>query len=402
MLLPDSALGLSEILWQHELSHIYLGSPSILRLPNGSLLVTADRFGDGFRGQPRNVSVHLSNDDGAHWTHNGWVTDQYCACRATSAQTCRSRATSAAGLTNLRSAGSNLFTLKPNSSSVYLLGTSTDGPAPIKIARSDDAGSSWPHAAVLHGQVSGAASYETGPTPTLVSGGRVYRAFERLAPPFRWGVDYEAVVLHADARADLLDPASWSLSAPLPFNASWIPTAWPVRPAAPGFLEGNMVEGPDGELYDLLRLDSKPAPGNFAVLLRLDRPANALRFDAIVRLPGGHSKFVVRRDARTGLYVTLSNPNDHPRYTDQRNVLALCTSKDLRVWTRHATLLRDDTGFAPDDSVRFTGFHYVDWQFDWNGRDLIAAVRTAYRGAVSYHNSNRITFKRVREWRSLL
>ena len=46
----------------------------------------------------------------------------------------------------------------------------------------------------------------------------------------------------------------------------------------------------------------------------------------------------------------------------------------------------DDTGFSADDSVRYTGFHYVDWQFDnpdTNGvhQDIIYAIRTAYRGA---------------------
>jgi hypothetical protein len=32
--------------------------------------------------------------------------------------------------------------------------------------------------------------------------------------------------------------------------------AWPPLPQ-PGYLEGNMVEGPDGTLYDILRLNSK-------------------------------------------------------------------------------------------------------------------------------------------------
>jgi hypothetical protein len=41
--------------------------------------------------------------------------------------------------------------------------------------------------------------------------------------------------------------------------------------------------------------------------------------------------------------------------------------------------LQDDTGFAPADSVRFTGFHYVDWQLD--GPNIAYLVRTAYRGA---------------------
>jgi hypothetical protein len=88
------------------------------------------------------------------------------------------------------------------------------------------------------------------------------------------------------------------------------------------------------------------------------------------------------------------------RYADQRNVLTLCYSEDLFNWTIVGTLLRDDTGLSADDSVRYTGFHYVDWQLD--GDDLLYLVRTAYRGAVSYHNSNRITFKRLAGFRQYL
>jgi hypothetical protein len=45
----------------------------------------------------------------------------------------------------------------------------------------------------------------------------------------------------------------------------------------------------------------------------------------------------------------------------------------------------------------------VDWQFDGeDGATLLYAIRTAYRGAVSYHNSNRITFKTLPRWRDLV
>lgn len=54
----------------------------------------------------------------------------------------------------------------------------------------------------------------------------------------------------------------------------------------------------------------------------------------------------------------------------------------------------------PEASAAYTGFHYADWHFD--GRDIIMLVRTAYRGAVSYHNSNRITFLRLPDWRHAL
>ena len=36
----DSVLGLTEVAWHSEPSHIYLGSPSILRLPNRTILIT--------------------------------------------------------------------------------------------------------------------------------------------------------------------------------------------------------------------------------------------------------------------------------------------------------------------------------------------------------------------------
>jgi hypothetical protein len=210
------------------------------------------------------------------------------------------------------------------------------------------------------------------------------------------------VLLSANAGSNLLDAAEWRVSLPLPFNTSWLPAGWPEL-ANPGYLEGNAVEGPNGEIYDVLRLNSRPVPGNKAILLQYNQTTNALTFRKALDLPGGHTKFVIRRDPVTKLYMTLSNNNTvvgNALYYDQRNVLTLCVSTDVETWAIVGTLLYDDTGFAPDDSVKYTGFHYVDWQID--GGDLIYVIRTAYRGAESYHNSNRITFKRLVDFRSYL
>ena len=69
----------------------------------------------------------------------------------------------------------------------------------------------------------------------------------------------------------------------------------------------------------------------------------------------------------------------------------------------HKVILHDDTGFDMADSIRYTGFHYVDWHFDGdNDENIIMAVRTAYRGAVSYHNSNRMTYKVISKWREIV
>ena len=71
------------------------------------------------------------------------------------------------------------------------------------------------------------------------------------------GVCYSSNASCIDA---LTDPSSWTLSPPLPFNSSWLESPdddeLPPPPTAPGFLEGNMVLGPDGAtLYNLLRMD---------------------------------------------------------------------------------------------------------------------------------------------------
>ncbi len=351
----------------------------------GRLLATADRFGPGTAGQPQNVSLYVSDDNGTTWAFQSWVLQMYWA---------------------------NLFQLPPPApqGDVYLLGTGGSGSgAPIRISKSTDGGLTWPpaQAATLFTGTAGpgpynASGFNTGPTPSLLaSDGRVYRAMELFPEPHRWGTDYQACLISVpQSGADLLDPASWTISAPLPFDVQWLPAAWRSVPTSPGYLEGNAVEGPSGEIYNVLRLNSLPAPGNFAVVLEYDKAANALEFRAVVALPGGHTKFVIRRDPATQLYLTLSNNNTDAAYTDQRNVLTLCYSRDLFNWTIVGTLLRDDTGLSANDSVRYTGFHYVDWQLD--GDDLLYLVRTAYRGAVSYHNSNRITFKRLAGFRQYL
>lgn len=153
------------------------------------------------------------------------------------------------------------------------------------------------------------------------------------------------------------------------------------------------------EVYNILRIEALPQV-NQAVSLVLDTTTNHLRFDRIFALPGGACKFTIRRDAVTGLFVTLSNNVTDLSCPSMRCVLTLAVSSDLFHWRIIETLLTDDTGMEWADVLRYVGFHYVDWQFD--GPDLLYAVRTSYRGANSYHNANRLTVKRVPNWRQLL
>ncbi len=64
---------LSLVKYQPERSRAYLGSPSVVRLPDGALIVTHDYYGTGC---PRNhefeeslTSVYRSEDDGLTWVN---------------------------------------------------------------------------------------------------------------------------------------------------------------------------------------------------------------------------------------------------------------------------------------------------------------------------------------------
>jgi hypothetical protein len=416
--LPDSTLNATEVKWSSEGSGVYLGSPSILRCGNDSLLFSHDLFGAGPVGT---AFVLRSDDGGSTWVAAGSATQMYWA---------------------------TLFS-RPQDSATYLMGTSaSNSSAQITIARSVDCGSSWSTAALT----ASPTAYSTGPTPVVLHAGRLWRAFE-WNTGHGWA-EYSTLVASAPVNAsDLLSPAAWTLSGALPWSAvePLVPPAWsnPAVSSSFGWLEGNAVQpvaATDDGIFIVLRVNSAPA-ANKAALVHVAGPSATPTFDSwIEAFPGGMSKFTIRQDARSGLYVTLSNYVEDARVTapvscaagppvsagappggplpccsmDQiracsssttpscwwchangRNNLTLAFSTDLRNWTLAPGLpvLRDDTGQPEWMSQMMTGFQYADWQFD--GDDLIAAVRTSYRGAQCYHNSNRMLYQRIVGWRQL-
>ena len=112
------------------------------------------------------------------------------------------------------------------------------------------------------------------------------------------------------------------------------------------------------------------------------------------------TKFTIRFDPETERYLTLSNNNPNPSQPSRRTVLSLHISEDLLHWNHKLTLLEDDQGLPHEQSVRLTGFQYVDWQFDSD--DILYIVRTAYDGAHNYHDANRITFHQISQLSSVL
>ena len=208
-----------------------------------------------------------------------------------------------------------------------------------------------------------------------------------------------------------------------------IPANWSVPGVVSnyGWLEGNAVAGPGGVVYDVLRVNSVPT-ANKAALVRVNSPTSPPVFDRcdlrtcllvsyalhtcaprepwcgfhgrFIDFPGGMTKFTIRYDPTTKLWVTLANtvtdasiwPNPGCTFTkaggaagvsssapqpccgatalvtchdclwcraQSRNLLTLNTSPDLVNWSVRATIMSDDTGFQPWSSMLYTGFQYV-------------------------------------------
>lgn len=365
----------NELRYQDPATHTYLGSPSLVRLDSGDLLASHDYFGPcsprNHEGEEHLLSLYRSTDEGATWRSVTHLPGQYW---------------------------SSLFT---HAGAVYLLGVSQQYGS-VVIRRSDDNGNTWTRP--LDGQSGLLArggyyhdppNYHCAPVPVVLHQGRLYRAFEDCDPCV-WGPGFRSLVMSAPADDDLLVAGNWTMSSRLAFDPEWVPTEWgPLE--APGFLEGNVVVAPDGELLNILRCNSCPGVDK-AVVLRLSWDGGLLRqsFARFIDFPGGMTKFTIRRDPVSGLYLTLSNNNTDPRAANQRNVLSLHCSPDLMTWQRCLTLLEDDQGLPWQESVRYTGFQYADWQFD--GDDIIYLVRTAYAGAHNFHDANRITFHRLADY----
>eukprot|EP00052_Salpingoeca_macrocollata_P030064 m.312665 g.312665 ORF g.312665 m.312665 type:complete len:386 (+) comp23048_c0_seq36:3911-5068(+) len=366
-LMPDSTLNMTEIVWiGPESRHLYVGSPSIVRVPSNNMLLASHDF-FGASTEDFTVPVYSSSDEGQTWQFFSNASGLYWA---------------------------ELFVYQND---VYLSGVDGGDASKsrnIVISKLDSlATKTWSKPAVLF-RGNDSCAFHCAPTPILFAQNKVFRAFETSSP-------YPAVMTWADMGADLMQASSWHISTVLTFNQSWVPAAWGGTQFE--WQEGNAVEGPNGEIFDILRIDKQTTTAyNKAALTQLDPSTGVLSFKQFVDFPACSSKFMIRR-APNKMYYTLSTDvtaeNVKLNLVYARNHLVLAASADLIHWKTCTTLLYDDTGFDATDSARFTGFHYVSWIF--SGNDIYYAVRTGYRGANSYHNANRLTFKIIENYASL-
>lgn len=339
----------------------YLGSPSLLRLADGTLLASHDFFGP--RTLHNQIAIHASSDDGATWSERARFHPAFWG--------------------SLFAAGDDIYFLSVDREYGRLV-----------IRRSTDGGYVWSHPADDENGVIGAhVQFHRAPVPITEFQGRLYTAVEDAGSPTdRAATRYGCLALSAPADADLLRASSWTFtSVPLRGQPDWLGGTFD------GWLEGNLVATPEG-LKDVMRVHNSADDQEFIALISVDPHDLRMTFDPesdFIPLPGGSKKFTLRQD-RDGTWWTIVNaPSPHgPRKA--RNQAVLMCSPDLRAWERRATLLRH-----PDPD--YHAFQYVDLLIE--GDSLLVLSRTAADDssgcAANFHDSNFITYHRVPNFRSL-
>lgn len=350
----------------------YIGSPSICVLPDGTYVASHDEFGPR-SGESRVAVTKIfhSQDKGKSWTETavihglGW---------------------------------SNLFV---HNGDLYNIGTTREA-GNLVLRKSTDGGKTWTtpynkeNGLILEGE------YHTAPMPVLIHNGRIWRTVEyATAPSFEWGKRYSAMIISAPIKSDLLNAQNWRRSNYLMYQPDYLEGRFG------GWLEGNPVVTPSGQILNILRVDTRTFKGmdEYAALVEVGKGGKKVGFNSetgFIKFPGGSKKFEIRYDTHTKLYWAISNVVA-PQYKDinrnerTRNLLVLSSSADLKTWRMHEVLLHH-----PD--VKNHGFQYADFLFD--GEDIIFVSRTAFDdesgGADNCHNANFFTFHRVPNFRELV
>ncbi len=348
-------------------SKVYIGSPGIAVCPDGTYVAKYDDCGEASSEWTRAITrVLRSSDRGASWDYVATIEGMYWA------------------------------TLFAHESKLYLLGTDRhDGV--VVISRSGDGGRTWTNPKdARSGLLLSAGNYHCAPVPVLVHRGRIWRAMEDVTGNRPGARHFRAFVMSAPVDADLLSAEVWTSSSSVEGDPAWLDGKFD------GWLEGNAVATPDGDMVNILRVECRPEGGK-AAIVKISSDGTRASFDSdadFIDFPGGTKKFTIRHDPVSKLYWTLANPV-LPKHTSTnpgrvRNALALMCSADLRDWTMRCVVL-----YHPDKALH--GFQYVDWLFE--GEDMIVVSRTAFVTGPDepprQHDANHLTFHRLGNFRQL-
>lgn len=345
---------------------IYIGSPGLCILPDGTYVASHDEFGPkSTEFRSAKTRVFISKDKGESWTPVSEIDGQFW---------------------------SNLFV---HNGDLYIMGTNKHHGNFI-IRKSTDQGKTW---TIPYDKANGlllGGEYHTAPMSVIVHKGRIWRALENAtAPTTQWGKRYSAMMISAPVNADLLNADNWRTTNILRYDSTYLDGKFGA------WLEGNAVVDPEGNMLDILRVAVPTGMDEYAAIVKISKNGKKASFDpetGFVKLPGACKKFTIRYDGESKKYWMLSNTvlDAYKSYNpgSVRNTLSLYSSDDLKNWEMHQVLLQH-----PD--VKDHGFQYVEWQFE--GDDIIFLSRTAFDdeagGARNNHDANFLTFHRIKNFR---
>ena len=354
-----------------DFASIYVGSPSIEILPDGTFVASHDFFGASPE-VDRSTQVFESKDKGATWSQIGRIPRQMA---------------------------SYLFYLD---GALYAIGwtpgegfvdPSKDSQCSVVISRSTDGGRTWKTSPLYGGTKE--LSVFCDPAPVLIHNGRVWKEIEQIGPfdPNSKGryylTQYRPLCASAPVDSDLLDASNWTFSNPI---------QWVTHGNWGGWAEGNVLFTPENKMIIQMRVDDADVDGKGAQIQLSDdgKKATWNPETGFVEMPGGAKKFVIKFDEKTGKYWSLVNwihPSDvdAPDKERTRNTLALVCSDDLKKWEIRTIVMRRD-----DLKI---GFQYCDWRVD--GEDMVFVCRLAWDGAHNCHDANYFTFHRLKNFREL-
>lgn len=368
----------------YSFSGRYLGSPSLVRHPDGFLLASMDLFAGN---HPSNLTlIFRSDDNGTTWHYVSELMPCFWG---------------------------KMFIHKGE---LYMLSCSTEY-GDLLIGKSTDGGKTF-SAPVTLLRGSNGKNNNTGihknPQNVLVHNGRIYTSLE-------WGsynsAEYchAAMVMSCSEDDDLLIPENWSFTAPKLFETFVPELACLPKGTVP--IEGTMTISPDGEILNIMRLASFYLPMSIAnikdtddknlialsklltkgcaIAYRVDAENHCapLSFSHMIPLPTS-AKFMIKYDCISKKYYALVSRLADKAKLRARNILALFSSVDLKEFD----LISDVIDFSDADFMTI-GFQYVDFEIE--DEDIIFLSRTAMNNAHNYHDVNYSTFHRIKNFRSI-
>lgn len=380
--------------------------PALARLPGGRLIGCMLHAGPkSGKKRPWTVKIHTSDDGGGTWKHRGDVSMIDC------------------------------FPFVAGSS-IYVIGGRHD----LTVVRSDDQGDTWSKPVkITEGKL-----WYSHPGSAVYTNGRIYFVMEQITEPIESGFPthvFAPVVISAKLTDDLTNPDAWTYSNALGFQQVIKEEGDPNLLGVPYYKAGShgsgrgmgqlgwgeasliQIKDPDHQWYDprghTFHILSRAVSGrtNVACLAKAVESDDGKKITVslqhtpsgetmlFVPFPGGQVSFHIVYDEQTKLYWMISSQAtdsmrkvellQKKRYgmpSQERNRLALHFSKNVVDWCFAGLVASvDDVGQS-----HHGGNMLID------GDDLVILMRTADANAFNAHNSNLITFHRVKDFRSLV